>query len=321
MLDDQIGGFLDADGSFTDGQDEEDDDVGEWFEFDDDGDTFLASCQSLPGSSKPKRKRLKRQDYIPRVVKHDIRRFYSRMLANVANQHDLSFYKSFMETFANRPTLSFVFEDLAPPSLLHDETQLPPSCPIARFALRGIEELLCFESVNHQLSPDTVTHIVHSTIHTRSDSHGSEVRSIFRIELSMLHPVNSRELVHDMMVAMGFRDCFKPYSQGTGTSWPVASIPASASASLWPSSSSFSTPPTWETSNDVMRVYREHQPLSPLNFPNIFDLYRVKHGQVMPQYPTPRQITVEIALTMKLNERRQIETIVFQKPHFFRSQR
>lgn len=46
-------------------------------EFDDNVNSFPCF---LSGLSKPKRKRLRHQDYIPRVVKHGIRRFYARML-------------------------------------------------------------------------------------------------------------------------------------------------------------------------------------------------------------------------------------------------
>lgn len=76
--------------------------------------------------------------------------------------------------------------------------------------------------------------------------------------------------------------------------------------------------PMLEASHDPLRVYQEPQPLSPLPLSNVFDFYRAKHGRTIPQYPNPRHVTVELTLTMKVNERRQLETIVFRKPHVFR---
>jgi len=58
------------------------------------------SQDQLVSKSVRKKRRIKQHDYIPRVVKHDIRRYYNRMLLNIWNSHDPKLFQSFLLTYA-----------------------------------------------------------------------------------------------------------------------------------------------------------------------------------------------------------------------------
>jgi hypothetical protein len=76
----------------------------EWDVFDSSSDVWDSTEHSVNSSSHPVAvKKRQRKRYVvnlfPRIVKCDIRRFYPRMFANVANSHDPTLMTSFMRTY------------------------------------------------------------------------------------------------------------------------------------------------------------------------------------------------------------------------------
>lgn len=273
---------------------EEDIIIEHWPEFDDVQDQDFTSSESpsqdsdslnvqVPSNIR-KRKRPQRFDFIPRVVKHDIRRFYSRMIANVFNNHDLSVYKSFIETFTDRQHIAFIVEGARSVSQRYRHPDYP-NC----YYLGGIRDLLCFEAVNQALSPDVITTIKATTIRTRSDCKHSEVHCEFLTQYSSLYSVNCID-VHGRLLGSALESHF----------------------------SAIVVPPQYgrsNSSNEVMRVLQRPQPLANVSPPDIFELHRAETGQDIPMLREPVQRMVRLKMILKLNERRQIESIFCCSPH------
>lgn len=82
-----------------------DDITGDFRDIDNDDDesgSSLAKCESSSSDDmaiQPK-KRKRGKDFIPRVVKNDVRRYYGTMIMNVLNTCDEDFAKSFFRTYA-----------------------------------------------------------------------------------------------------------------------------------------------------------------------------------------------------------------------------
>ena len=229
----------------------------------------------VPSNGK-KRKRPQRFDFIPRVVKHDIRRFYSRMIANVFNTHDLSVYQSFIETFTDRQHIAFIVEGATPVSQRYSHPDYP-NC----YYLGGIRDLLGFEAINQALSPDVVTAIEATSIRTRSDRQHSEVHCEFLTQYSSLYNVNCID-VHGRLCGSALESHF------------AAATPHRGRRSA---------------ANDVMRVLQRHQPLADVDPPDIFELHRAETGHDIPRLRIPVQRVVRLTMILTLNERRQIERI------------
>lgn len=248
----------------------------------DSDDSPVAVGHRIP--AKRGRKRKYRPPTIPRIVKHDIRRHYSKMLVNVTNQHNISLLKSFYETFADPTKLVYCFKTQ------HGSRAVANDC----YFLRGVREIIHFESVHQQVAPDFVTQIDQTNIHTRSDSGRSEITFFVTMKVSVIYDVDVFGLFEDIMVASGDSyidrrseealDALSFYSESSADEQPIER-------------------------RGVMRVLQKHRPLDTLQLPNIFDFYEAKHGRPIRIRDAPIHKELTLRFTLTLNEHRQIESV------------
>jgi hypothetical protein len=73
----------------------------------------MSTITKVDKTQRKKRKQpteTKRQQFLPRIVKSDIRRQYGTMFANVYNSPDFDYMKDFMDTFCNQDVTFIVQE-------------------------------------------------------------------------------------------------------------------------------------------------------------------------------------------------------------------
>lgn len=172
-------------------------------EFDCDGDEFEARSDSPSTTSadqvvrrrriRPKRKK----NYIPRVVKSDIRRHYGSMVANVLNSCNNELMHSFFQNYAI-PAFRMEMRQVDPSSYAH----LPPQViqnNVSKF-VKGIsfdgEEWLKFMSpVCHAASPDQVFRLNNVRLVTRLNDESSLVVMDTEIEGSRVYDINPLDVL------------------------------------------------------------------------------------------------------------------------------
>eukprot|EP01033_Poteriospumella_lacustris_P006367 gene6367-4574_t len=239
---------------------------------------------------KPTTKRRKRvRQYahlIPRIVKHDIRRLYSRMLINITNQHDVVSFQSFLETYGHATNLSLIVEGLQPPNAAYASSEYPNA-----YCMRGVRDMVCFEAVGHRLKADSVNTLDTVTIYSRSDTLWTEVHCHMTVSYTSHYQADMVTLHQDLIAA------------SAATAHSQKSI---ADADVGSDGSQ----------SHVMRVYQPAREVGPIRLPDVFDAHRQRTGESLPLRKDPHHVTVKMTLILKINERRQLEQLYAQKSHW-----
>eukprot|EP01033_Poteriospumella_lacustris_P006368 gene6368-4575_t len=250
---------------------------------------------------KPTTKRRKRvRQYahlIPRIVKHDIRRLYSRMLINVLNQHDVAFYQSFLETYGHATNLSLIVEGLQPPNAAYASSEYPNA-----YCMRGVRDMVCFEAVGLRLKADSVYTLDTVTIYSRSDTLWTEVHCHVAVSHTSHYQADIATLHQDLIAASAAAtepSLDLPHGQTS-----VADADASADVGSDGSQS------------HVMRVYQPAREVAPIRLPDVFDVHRQRTGESLPLRKDPHHVTAKLTLILKINERRQLEQLYARKSHW-----
>lgn len=155
--------------------------------------------EAVCGVDRPKRKRPKRKkNFIPRVIKSDIRRHYSTMITNVINANNHELLKSFFHSYAI-PTFRMNTRQIDPASYAHLPQEVVQN-NIAKF-VKGIsfngEEWLKFHSlVNNMISPDQVLRLRDVRLVTRLNDHRSVIVMSVDVELSHIFEVDPLEMLN-----------------------------------------------------------------------------------------------------------------------------
>ena len=294
-------------------------------DFADEGDVsgYLLVESETEEAQKKKRirkKRARRPTYIPRVVKHDIRRHYGAMIANITNTFDVSLTKSFFETYGHR---DFQFH-LRRFDVDFDEKQCKGG-PNNQVFLLNMDEFVKHEHVRYQLNPDQTIKILETTIRTRSDSERSmlicrpEVR-FTRMYEHHAHPKFEESIIKNFVLANRCLEGEKSTRADDLVVVPPAQEQPSQSDDL-SGDHKCQTEVAGEDASEFMRVYTKHQPLSKVEekFPNVFDIFLECNGMPIP-LAEPKECRIITTLTISINERRQIESIEYEKPEFIECQ-
>lgn len=227
--------------------------------------------------------------FIPRIVKHDIRRLYSRMLINVINQHDLAFYQSFLETYGNATNLSLIVEGLQSPNTAFTSSKYPNA-----YCLRGVHEMVCFEAVGQRLKADIVNTLENVTIYSRSDTFWTEIHCHLTVSYTNKYHADMATLHQDLIAASASVD--RSHSQKDLTN--TDAMPNGAQSHM-------------------MRVYQPAREVARRRLPDVFDAHRQRTGEPLPLRKDPHHVTVKLTLIMKINERRQLEQFYARKAHWY----
>lgn len=241
-----------------------------------------------------RKRRRSRTPFIPPVVKHDIRRFYGRMLTNVYNTLDVSLLKSFLETYSNVSNILFTME--VELGRRRQGAHYNPNF----YYLEGLHEILNFSSVRNSFLCDGVSTIAKTSVKTRSDTDRSEVH---------FTSVSTMSLVYDFDIFSLHEDIFASVDAATCLGYahvPNPSILSDKSGCFLEGDG---------VEGEVMKVFRPHRPVSDLRYPDPFEFYRMRHGKSIPFHDNPIEITLSFDMTISLNERRQIERIHSSKPN------
>lgn len=271
-----------------------------------------------------RKKRVRKIPYIPRVVKHDVRRFYSKMIANVLNSHDIPLLNSFLETYAHR---ELVFKQTR---LNVDFEQLTLSChgdkENPHFSLVGIQPLVEYEAIVHQLNPDQAISITETAIKTRSDSEKSEIVCRIDVSFTRLYDIGSSALYDDIvknLIGSSTSNSSDNDSQessleqGSDVSSSSLSSPSLSSTDLG-ESDSLAEDKQINNNNRMMSVLTKHEPVlrKKASTPNVFDYYYSSTGSTMPIVAEPKSFSFSAQFVIGLNERRQIESFYFENVNF-----
>lgn len=241
-----------------------------------------------------RRKRVRHYAHlIPRIVKHDIRRLYSRMLINVLNQHDVAFYQSFLETYGHATNLSLIVEGLQSPNVAFTSSEYPNA-----YCIRGVHEIICFEAVSHRLKADCVNTLESVTIYSRSDTLWTEIHCHVTVSYTNYYLVDIAALHQDLVAASAA-------AAESSVDHPH-SLKSIADADVGSDGSQ----------SHVMRVYQPAREVGPIRLPDVFDAHRQRTGETLPQRKDPHHMTVKLTLIMKINERRQLEQLYARKSHW-----
>lgn len=226
---------------------------------------------------KPRKRRL---DYVPPVVKHDIRRHYSRMLINVANSSNISLLKSFLETYGTLDAFVYSFEM---------DQEHSSRCNSNVFLLRSLQETLHFFTVRDRFFPDAVANLTNTRVVTRSDSDRCEIHCDMIVRVTIRYDYDIFAL-HDSLLSHSV--------EASGTSGS-------------PSSHNKDNKSQHQDrgNDDIMRIFRRHQPLSQLPYVDPFEMHYYKTGTHIPLHPRPFALIVKTNMMLVTNGRRQIERI------------
>lgn len=171
---------------------------------------FLCSYQSSVGFRKSSsvcsyRKR-RRLEYIPRVVKHDIRRFYARMLVNVWNSHDPYLFQSLLRTYAtkNVKSVQTASGTVAPVRLPGGDTNAVYR--VSEFSFHGANLFAKWLGYVQQLVPDQTMRLSNVKIVSSSASDCSVVK--FRLTANVTRVFAfERQESSELMEKMVFYNC------------------------------------------------------------------------------------------------------------------
>lgn len=294
-----------------------------------DSDTrFLSESPSDQGSAQgalvTKKKRIRKKrprkvPFVPRVVKHDIRRYYTSMIANVSNSHDISLLKSFYETYAAKNlTLRHTkfdvdFEQQRMKSI--DDGSDP------QFSLVGIDELVKFEFIRQQISPDQVISFTETSIKTRSDSDKSELVCRASVRFTRMYDINGPAIFDDILhkLVRVQKDPALLIEDAPGTTSEEESMaPSDQSLTSTPSEPKEDLGPVKAEEKQIMSVLTKRQPVGNIEseLPDFFDYYHSSRGSAVPIIAQPKSFTLSAVIVIGINERRQLESFHFEKPSF-----
>lgn len=231
---------------------------------------------------KPRKRRL---DYVPPVVKHDIRRHYSRMLINVANSSNIPLLKSFLETYGTLDKFVYSFE------MDQEHSSCLLRCNSKVFLLRSLQETLHFYTVRDRFFPDAVANLTNTRVVTRSDSDTCEIHCDMTVRVTIRYD-------YDMFA---LHDSLLPHT--------IDASDTSGSPSSHKDNKSQPIEYQDRGNDDVMRIFRRHQPLSQLPHVDPFEIHYHKTGTHIPLHPSPFGLMVKTSMMLVTNGRRQIERI------------
>jgi hypothetical protein len=156
-------------------------------------------------STKKQRVRDRRRVFIPKVVKHDIRRYYSQMLANAMNSVDATFMESFLQSYSV-PTIRMKKEQ--------DVKQCTQACADPRFGaseknpphdfrvdLQGSDSIAQFWTLVFASHPDTAVRINETKIISRINTTSSTLVSDFQVEFTKTRHTEFMMAVADFLHA------------------------------------------------------------------------------------------------------------------------
>lgn len=277
-------------------------------------------------------KKKRRRKYIPRrrlappkVVRLDIRRYYSQMFTNVCNSHDPTLMLSFFETYAaadlrmlhsakcshtgeklvsNYLSSTLSTENDSKRSPVYTSNEYNLFKPL-KMSARGI---VCMASVRMQLFPDSMSRVVNTQVITRGDSDEAEI-IVDSIDYSTgIFEVPFEDLVLDMVVAstklsqqLGADECKSSVLEDD----VLGDLPYILSQTYNSSSYDMNC---GESKRPVLglttrrRVVRDDQ----LRVPDVFNYYQKMHGQPIKLLEKPFHIIVPMRLSIKVNANRQI---------------
>eukprot|EP01033_Poteriospumella_lacustris_P016368 gene16368-11701_t len=238
------------------------------------------------------------------------------MIANITNSFDISLTKSFFETYGHK---DFRFE-LHRFDVDFDEKQFKGG-PNNQVFLLNMDEFVKHEHVRYQLNPDQTIKIFETTIRTRSDSERSVLTCRAEIRYTRLyehhaHPKYQENIIKNFVLANRGVEGEKSTRADDLVVVPSAPEQPSQSEDL-SGGHKFQTEAAGENPSEFMRVYTKHQPLTEVEdkFPNVFDIFLECNGVPIP-LAEPKECRIITTLTIGINERRQIESIEYEKPEF-----
>lgn len=213
------------------------------------------------------------------------------MLVNVTNSHDISLFKSFYETYGHKDIIfrhSRLDFDFDKKIMEYFENDKNP-----HFCLKGVQEMVNFEFIRHQLSPDQAITIKESAIKTRSDSDKSEIICTLSVTFTRLYDIESRTMYEDIVQNLVLRN--DSLSLSGGSSEPLISDASESSFILESppltsicnqSGREFEISGANDKDQSIMRVLEKPQPIEKIEatLPNIFEYYAASRGVSVPIY-------------------------------------
>lgn len=150
-------------------------------------------CETDSGNEVlPLRKRQKKWNFIPRVIKSDIRRHYGTLIANVINSNSEQIVRSFFLEFA-RPSFRVHFCPINPSSYSHlpqQAFQKFSSRLCKGMSLDGLEWFRFHGLLYQVLSPDHVFRLVDARLVTRARDRRSIVVMSTEVEMTRIFDVD-----------------------------------------------------------------------------------------------------------------------------------
>lgn len=229
---------------------------------------------------KPRKRRL---GYIAPVVKHDIRRHYSRMLVNVVNSSNIPLLKSFMETYGALDTFVCSFE------VDRDHSSYLSRYNSNVFFLKNLQEAMQFYTIRDRFLPDAVANLTNTRVVTRSDSEKCEIHCDMTVLVTVRYDFDMFAL-HDSLLSNTTHTTVSPTPIDDLNTQPIQSQDSG-------------------NDDDVMRIFRRHQPLSNSPYEDPFEMHFRKTGTHIPLHSNPFALIVKTSMIMVTNGRRQIERI------------
>lgn len=263
--------------------------------------------EKVPKKKRIRKKRARKIPYIPRIVKHDVRRFYSRMIANVLNSHDISLLSSFLETYAHR---DMTFQQSSP-NIDYDMKKFSYYCEEgpSQLSIVGIQPFIAYDAIVRQLLPDQAISITESSIKTRSNSEKSEIICRIDVQFTRLYDVGSNALYENIvknLVVQSPHDVNEPDSLSMNDANSARSSFSNLSRPAESSSESKKA-----DDSRIMSVLTKHEPLSKSDVPDVFEYYLSSTGSNVPMVAEPKSFSLSAIFVIGINERRQIESLSF----------
>ena len=302
--------------NYSYGEDIEEDCNDEGFDDEEDNDGHLmveSEPEEAPHKKRIRKKRARRPLHVPRIVKHDIRRHYGTMIANIINSLDLSLTKSFFETYGHK---DFRFE-LRRFDVDFDEKQVKGG-PTNQAFLLNLDEFVKHEYVRYQLNPDQTIKLFDATIRTRSNSERSILRCRAEIRFTRMYDYDTHPKYQESIEKFIMANRCVEGEPPSGVSDLVVVPSAQEQTSQSEDRSELQTDVA-EDALECMRVYAKHQPLTEVEskLPDVFDIF-------LECKPIPlaerKEYRLATTFTIGINERRQIESMEFEKPQFIECQ-
>lgn len=170
-------------------------------------------------SVRKRRVRMRRKvPYVPRLLRNDIRRHYSQMMANTFNSHDLSVLQSFFATYCTS-VLTMQRDPMAPSflerALLEQHVDITPvNRQHHQLLFASPRGLLLMMAVMMQLTPDHTMSLESSTITTRSDTDETVIHMDFCGTFTHIYDVDPDNMAEEMAAAAyGIRMKNEPQQQ------------------------------------------------------------------------------------------------------------